>query len=36
VNSSIGSERFLFLTWPSMWNTIGRWSESKISETMTS
>jgi hypothetical protein len=24
------------LTWSSMWNIIGRWSESKISETVTS
>jgi hypothetical protein len=30
-----GSERFLILTWSSMWNTTGRRSESKISETMT-
>jgi hypothetical protein len=30
------SERFLLvLTWSSMWNTIGKWSESKISETIT-
>jgi hypothetical protein len=36
VNFSFGSERFLILTWSSMWNTIGRWSESKISETITS
>jgi hypothetical protein len=33
VNFSTGSERFLILTWSSMWNIIGRWSESKISET---
>jgi hypothetical protein len=36
VNFSIGSERCLILTWSSMWNTIGRWSEFKISETVTS
>jgi hypothetical protein len=33
VNFSIGSEIFLILTWFNMWNIIGRWSESKISET---
>jgi hypothetical protein len=33
---AIGSEIFLIWIWFSMWNIIGRWSESKISETMTS
>jgi hypothetical protein len=36
VNFSIDSKRFLMLTWSSMWNTMGRWSESKISATTTS
>jgi hypothetical protein len=36
VNFSRGYGRFLILTKSSMWNTIGRWSESKISDTMTS
>jgi hypothetical protein len=35
VNFSVGSRRFVILTWSSLWNTIGRWSESKISEKMT-
>jgi hypothetical protein len=34
VNFSIDSERFLTLTWSSISNIIGRWSESKISETL--
>jgi hypothetical protein len=36
LNFSIWSERFLILTWSNMWNITGRWSESKISETITS
>jgi hypothetical protein len=35
VNFSVGSERFLILTWSSMWNIIGKWSESRIFETVT-
>jgi hypothetical protein len=36
VNFSIGSERFLVVTWSSMWKSIGRWSYSRTSATMTS
>jgi hypothetical protein len=36
VNFWTCSESFLILTWSSMWNNIGMWCESKISETMTS
>jgi hypothetical protein len=36
VNFSIDSEKFLILTLSSMWNIIGRWSEYKISDKMTS
>jgi hypothetical protein len=32
---SMGSERFLILTWSSMWNNIDKWSESRILETAT-
>jgi hypothetical protein len=35
VNFSSGSDSFLVVTWSSMWNTICKWSESRISETMT-
>jgi hypothetical protein len=35
MNFSAGSKRFLFLTWSSMWNAIGRRSESRLSETIT-
>jgi hypothetical protein len=35
VNFSLGSERFLILTWSSMWIIVGKWSESKILETVT-
>jgi hypothetical protein len=35
VNFSMGSEKFLILTWSSMWNIIGKWSESGILETVT-
>jgi hypothetical protein len=36
VGLSSGSERFVALTWSSEWKKIGRWSESSMSETMTS
>jgi hypothetical protein len=36
VNLSMGSKRFLVLTWSIKWETTGRWSESRMSETMTS
>jgi hypothetical protein len=32
VNFSIGCESFLVLTWSRMWNTVGKWSESRMSE----
>jgi hypothetical protein len=35
VNFSFGSEKFLILTWSSMWSIIGKWSESTISEMVT-
>jgi hypothetical protein len=36
VNLLTGSERFLLLMWSSKWKIIGRWSECRMSETMTS
>jgi hypothetical protein len=36
VNSSIGSERFLVLTWSNNCKMTGRWSEARMLETMTS
>jgi hypothetical protein len=36
VNLLTGSERFLLPLWSSKWKIIGRWSESRMSETMTS
>jgi hypothetical protein len=36
LNLSTGSERFPIVIWSSKWKTIGRWQESRISETITS
>jgi hypothetical protein len=36
VNFSSGSEICLVITWSKIWNIIGKWSETRISDTMTS